>query len=388
MTVSAERTIHIPSLDGIRGLAALLVYLAHAARIELIPGGFGVTVFFFLSGYLITTLLRMEYEQSGGVSFRRFYLRRVYRILPPVYIVLTLVMALAYGGMLDHQIHRDAVLSQFAQLTNYYLVFVSEDHFLPDTVVTWSLAVEEHFYLLFPIALILLLRRFDRARIATLLLAVCGIALAWRWYVFVVLGWGEGYTYHATDTRLDSILYGCILGLWCNPALDARRSQPGNAAACLIIVAGAAMLMISFLVRSPVFRETLRYSLQGVALFGLFFCAVRFHHWRLFSWLDSRPMRALGLISYTFYLSHSPILALLILHTALDTPARVLVGFVATTAFSGLMYLLVERHLGTLRRRLHGDRRPRAGDTPNAEPTPVAQPAAVAPPAGIAQSAG
>jgi len=82
-------------------------------------------------------------------------------------------------------------------------------------------------------------------------------------------------------------------------------------------------------------------------------------------------MRALGLISYTFYLSHMPILALLTEHTTLGMAARALVGFVATTAFSGLMYLLIERHLGALRRRLHGDRRARAG----AGDAPVAQPA-------------
>ena len=388
--MSAERTIHIPSLDGIRGLAALIVYLSHATRPDLIPGGFGVTVFFFLSGYLITTLLRMEHEQTGGISFKRFYLRRVYRILPPIYIVLALVMALAFAGALDHQMQWDAVLAQVTQLTNYYLISAGDSHFVPDTAVTWSLSVEEHFYLLFPIALVLLLRRFNRTRIATLLFAVCALDLAWRWYVFVVLGWGEDYTYRATDTRLDSILYGCILGLWCNPALDARRVALGRAAACLIIVAGVTALMIGFMYRSEVFRETLRYSLQGVALFGLFFCAVRFHQWPLFSWLESRPMRALGLISYTFYLSHSPILSLLRHHTALGTPARAVAGFVATTAFSGLMYLLIERHLGTLRRRLHGGPRARAvaGDAPLAQPAGLAQPASVAQPAGIVQPAG
>ena len=352
--MSAERSIHIPSLDGIRGLAALLVYVSHATRPDLIPGGFGVTVFFFLSGYLITTLLRMEHEQTGGISLKRFYLRRVYRILPPMYIVLGLVMALALGGAMSHEMQWDAVLAQFAHLTNYYLVFAGERHIVPATPQLWSLAVEEHFYLLFPIALVLLLRRMDRASIAKWLLAFCGIALAWRWCAFVVLGLGSDYTYMATDTRLDSILYGCIMGLWCNPALDAPRVTPRRAAAGLVIVAG--MLMIGFVYRSPVFRETLRYSLQGAALFGLFFCAVRFHHWRLFSWLDSRPMRALGLISFTFYLSHLAILTLIRDHTVLAMPARAFAGLIATTAFSGLMYLLVERHLGVLRRRLHGQK--------------------------------
>lgn len=97
---SARPEFHIPSLDGIRGLAALTVFVSHALWRDFVPGGFGVTVFFFLSGYLITTLLRMEHERHGRISFSRFYLRRVYRILPPMYIVLvgTLLQAHARHG--------------------------------------------------------------------------------------------------------------------------------------------------------------------------------------------------------------------------------------------------------------------------------------------------
>lgn len=355
--MSASKEFHIPSLDGIRGMAALIVYVSHAGLPDLVPGGFGVTVFFFLSGYLITTLLRVEHERTGAISFSRFYLRRIYRILPPMYIVLLLVMALALSGVLGHQMTWQAVLAQVSHLTNYYYAFVDPYHFVPATSAMWSLAVEEHFYLLFPAALVLLLRKLDLARIAALLLAVCGIVLAWRCFLVVVLGVGPDHTAHATDTRVDSILFGCIMGLWCNPHLDARRITLSRPAAAAILGVCVAMLLVSFLYRSPVFRETLRYSLQGVALFGVFFCAVRHHDWALFSWLDSRPMRALGLISYTFYLSHLPILALLNERTSFDGPLRALLGFVGTTAFSALMYVLIERRLGTLRRRLHGGSR-------------------------------
>ncbi|MBX9895794.1 MAG: acyltransferase [Nitrosomonas sp.] len=79
---------YIPSLDGMRAVAAMLVFVSHAGWPHLIPGGFGVTIFFFLSGYLITTLLRREYESTGSISFKNFFLRRAYRIFPPLYIVL------------------------------------------------------------------------------------------------------------------------------------------------------------------------------------------------------------------------------------------------------------------------------------------------------------
>src|SRR5512138_1611953 len=99
MKASAE--FHIPSLDGIRGIAALMVFLSHGAFPNLIPGGFGVTIFFFLSGHLITTLLRREYAATGSISLRNFYLRRVYRILPPMYLVLTAAVLLEVAGFFN-----------------------------------------------------------------------------------------------------------------------------------------------------------------------------------------------------------------------------------------------------------------------------------------------
>src|ERR1700733_3673943 len=81
--VTKRTALHIPSLDGLRTLSFLIVFTAHAGLDRIVPGGFGVTVFFFLSGYLITTLMRVEAETSGHVSLKHFYLRRALRILPP-----------------------------------------------------------------------------------------------------------------------------------------------------------------------------------------------------------------------------------------------------------------------------------------------------------------
>jgi len=80
---------HIPSLDGLRAVSFLLVFVGHAGLDRFVPGGLGVTIFFFLSGFLITTLMRNEYERTGGVNLRHFWLRRALRILPPFYLVLT-----------------------------------------------------------------------------------------------------------------------------------------------------------------------------------------------------------------------------------------------------------------------------------------------------------
>src|SRR5512136_1771671 len=97
----AKDGFQIPSLDGLRAISFLIVFIAHAGLGEYVPGAFGVTVFFFLSGFLITTLIRMEFDRLGRLSFKRFYLRRALRILPPFYLVLTGATALAGVGVLS-----------------------------------------------------------------------------------------------------------------------------------------------------------------------------------------------------------------------------------------------------------------------------------------------
>jgi peptidoglycan/LPS O-acetylase OafA/YrhL len=353
--VAAERGFHIASLDGIRAVAALTVFAAHTHLEGFIPGGFGVTVFFFLSGYLITTLLRRELEETGDLSLKHFYLRRVYRIFPPLYLVLGILIALGLAGVLRNDMSGTAVLAQLAHLTNYYIVAYGSDTapVVPNTVPFWSLAVEEHFYLLFPLALLFLFRRFSLPKIALVLAAVCATVLAWRCVLVFGFDASSYYVYNATDTRIDSLLFGCILGVWCNPAVDAPAKRLGERGWFLLCALGVALLLVSFLWRADAFRDTLRYTLQGLGLFPLFYCAVRFHGLPVFAWLDSRPMRALGVISYTFYLSHEA--ALELARQALgDGPLRAAAGFALAVAFSGACYFLVERRFARLRRRLHG----------------------------------
>lgn len=351
-----DRGFHIASLDGIRAIAALIVFAAHVGLSKVVPGGFGVTIFFFLSGYLITTLLRREYEQTGSISLRNFYLRRVYRIFPPLYLVLGILIALAATGVIRSDLTPGALAAQLGQLTNYYLVLfesVEQAPVLPYTVPFWSLAVEEHFYLLFPLAFLLLLKNRTLPRIALALAIACGVVLLWRLFLVFVLDAGGHYVYHATDTRLDSLLFGCLMGVWLNPALDRpteRVSEKHWKALCAFAIG---LLLVTFLYRATEFRDTIRYTLQGIALFPLFYCAVRFPRWPIFVWLGSKPLRGLGLISYTFYLSHEASVALAGRMLGSQGAARAVLGFAITVAFSTACYFLIERRFAKLRHRLH-----------------------------------
>jgi peptidoglycan/LPS O-acetylase OafA/YrhL len=354
-TATAEPTrtnsgLHIPSLDGIRAIAAMIVFVSHAGWSEVIPGGFGVTVFFFLSGYLITTLLRQEYEQTGGISLSRFYLRRVFRIIPPLYIVLLLLLFLGRDGV--HPTPA-AVAAQFAQLTNYYAIVWGTARLIPDSGPTWSLAVEEHFYLLFPLLLIALLRANSYRKIALVLTLLCAAVLMWRCWLIFGFKVRYDYTYYATDSRFDSLLYGCVMAIGFNPVLDRQLIRLNNKGWIAALLVSAGLLALSFLYRSEPFRATLRYSVQGVALIPIFFTAIRHHTWPIYRWLEARPVRFLGLISYTFYLVHLRCLGLVSRYFHGSQLVRALLGFALAVAASTAMYYLVERHLAQLRRRLH-----------------------------------
>ena len=148
---TARKPFQIPSLDGLRAVSFLIVFLGHAFTKRWIPGDLGLIVFFFLSGYLITTLLRLEYDETGGINFRDFYLRRVLRIFPPLYLVLGAGCLLTLTHVLDNTLWPRAVLAQACHLTNYWIVFHGWwNGMAPGSWIFWSLAVEEHFYLVFP----------------------------------------------------------------------------------------------------------------------------------------------------------------------------------------------------------------------------------------------
>jgi peptidoglycan/LPS O-acetylase OafA/YrhL len=351
---SATGTSHVPSLDGIRGIAAMIVFLSHVGLGYIIPGGFGVTVFFFLSGYLITTLLRREYETSATISLKRFYLRRLLRIFPPMYLTLALLIGLALVGVIPNNMAYGAVALQFVQLTNYYLIWAGSGefvHIVPYTIPTWSLAVEEHFYLLFPFALLWLLRRCTRQRIAAVFVSACAVVLLWRCIMVFGTGVGSQYAYYATDMRLDSLLFGCILGIWSNPHLDESRLSVKTW--LILLLLSVALLLFCFLYRSDGFRDTLRYTLQGVALFPLFYCAIRYSGWPIFAWLEHPVMRWLGWISYTFYLSQLACIKLAEQYVGGNALLSVIVGLLTSLGFATLVYLLLERQLATLRHKLH-----------------------------------
>jgi peptidoglycan/LPS O-acetylase OafA/YrhL len=343
---------HIPSLDGLRAASLSIVFVSHAGLQWIIPGGFGVTVFFFLSGYLITTLMRFEQQTTGAVSVRDFYMRRALRILPPFYLVLALATTLAFLRVLPGDLQFRVVLAQALHVANYWYIWFGSDGSAAGTVPYWSLAVEEHFYLVFPFLYIGLSRLLSNRAQARTFWALCAIVCAWRCVLVLVLGVTENRTFMASDTRVDSILFGCALAVGMNPVLDSPWGSE-RLWKSVLLPAGLLLLTFTFVYRAPWFRETLRYTVQGIALTPLFVSAIRFPKWLPFRALNARPVAYIGVLSYTLYLVHQVALVLVAYQLPALDPLRIAILALLLSFIVALtLHRLVEKPCARIRKRL------------------------------------
>lgn len=342
----------IPSLDGIRTLAVALVFFAHGGLEQIVPGGLGVTIFFVLSGYLITTLMRVEHARTGTIHYRQFYLRRLLRLMPPLFIVATLAGFLSLVNIIDGDFTAGGLFSTLFYFGNYFVI-AQEFSGLPAGLgVIWSLAIEEHYYLFYP-PLALLLLGVSRVRLSIALLAtLCAAVLAWRYWL-VFHGASPAYLTMATDTRVDAILIGCLMGMWRNPWLDKVASSNALRDAVLAIICGTVLLGTLFY-RDEVFRLTLRYTLQSLSIAPLIYLAVVHANRWPFRWLSARPLVYLGTISYTLYLAHHVVLLGVAKHgPELNWFWLMFISAALTVAIAEAMRRWVERPCAELRQRLH-----------------------------------
>lgn len=301
---STTDTNRIKALDGLRGISIGLVLLSHAGLGHWVPGGLGVTIFFFISGYIITRLLLREQEMTGAIDVPAFYFRRAFRILPVLLTFLAVCTAYIqwYFGLFEPW----KLLSAVVNFYNYFHIYFLDQSGLAGVLdpygIVWTLAVEEHFYFIYPFLCYLLLAR--RHRLAQLLAVVCIAALVWRAYL--VLGVGldalpAERIYKATDTRIDSVAFGALFALI--RATSASGVHTYYQDAKWPFAAGLLLLLATLTVRNEEFRQSLRYSLQGVAL-CLMFCKLVEQPGRVAAWLSGKTLVHLGKISYSLYLWH------------------------------------------------------------------------------------
>jgi peptidoglycan/LPS O-acetylase OafA/YrhL len=309
-----SRLPYRPALDGVRAVAVLAVLAFHFGA-ERVPGGFiGVDVFFALSGFLITSLLVHEYRQTGRVDVVAFWGRRARRLLPALLLLLVVLACWAawVASPLEGASLRGDALAALLYVANWR--FVSTEAAYAATtdqsvlLHTWSLGVEEQWYLLMPLLLLGILRWARRPmRGLGVALVLIGVVSAGLMLLLWSSGAGLERVYYGTDTRLFTLVSGALLAL-----LVDRFGLPSARFADLAGVAGAATLVAFAALVGPLNPWLFSGGLVLVALAstGLVLAAATPAS-RTSRVLSYRPLVALGIVSYGVYLWHWPVLLIL-----------------------------------------------------------------------------
>ena len=299
-TVCLVRNLgHVPALDGLRGIAILLVLGVHVK--EIVPGGLlGVDLFFVLSGFLITSLLLNEHAATGTISLPAFYRRRALRLFPAFVVMIGVFLALVAIFSRD-ELGQSAIAAGFG-ITYLANIAQAAGGLFDAAELTplWSLATEEQFYLLWPPILFLTLRRGVSTRTIIGALALLALAsCAWR-IVLLSNGATTGRVWLAPDSHADPILIGCVAGV----VYTTARFQRLRFAELALIISAGIIAMSGWG----------RPEMHGLLLPFVIACAIVMlavaldPNWWFSRILAVPPLRYLGRISYGLYLWHVPIL--------------------------------------------------------------------------------
>src|SRR3954471_12806241 len=311
---TAPPLAHQPALDGIRALAVIAVILLHAGNTYATAGFIGVDVFLVLSGFLITTLLLRELALTGRVAVKAFWMRRARRLLPAL--ILVLVAVACFGAFVatgdEAPGLRGDLLGSLFYVQNWRFVLSGASYFTqfgsPSPLRhMWSLAIEEQWYLVWPLMLfgiMAITRRNLRAVTAVILVLAAGSALLMA--ALYHQGGDATRAYYGTDTRAQALLVGAALAV-----LFTMRSVPRTRAAGVVLqVLGAAgLVFLAWVVVEQSERWTFLYrgGFSLVALASAAMIAGAMTRGPVRSVLAVPPLPAIGLISYGLYLWHWPI---------------------------------------------------------------------------------
>ena len=333
-----------PFLDGLRAVAVLGVLVYHLNR-NWLPGGFlGVDIFFVLSGYLITMLLLNEHRKTGRIHLPTFWARRIRRLLPALLVLLVVMVILIDlgGDPLAQGQARGDLLSTLFYFANWRFIAAGQSYFTQFLAVspdrhTWSLAIEEQFYLFWPIVAALVLTRF-RERTLGVVAGTVGLASA-LWMVVIFNPSDPSRAYYGTDSRIFEILIGALLAVALAGSLRPRIETIGRRLAPVgLVVIAAAFLWLaddnSFYYRGG----AVILSLAAASLIAGLEAGSPID--RL---LSVRPMVMIGLVSYGMYLWHFPIITFTNEWVGpTSTPAIALLAVALTFAVTAVSFVVVE----------------------------------------------
>ncbi len=345
----------LPGLHGIRAISAGLVVLYHLG-VPRVPGGYGVLAFFVLSGFLITWLLLQEEQAQGCISLRDFYARRTIRIFPAFFAYWGLAVALwwlssRHGGK---PVHWGQVWSAFTYTNNYYQSIVGD----PGSALshTWSLAVEEQFYLIWP----LLFTRLRRHRVLGLGLGIAAVTVH-RQQLYWVHG-NVDWAYEAFDGRADHMLYGCLLAtvLWQGRWRSLWHWVCTPWATALTLLALVASTQAGQSISG--YRNVVGFTVEPILTMFFIVQGMASRQWPILRWLHARVMEPLGTWSYSTYLYQQ-----LAVGAASRVPGGwgLPVGLLLTYAGAALSYRWIEKPFLRLKSRFAVSLQPQVRQPPS-----------------------
>ena len=289
----------LPGLDGFRMMAVMAVVLAHSGVGTLFfSSRHGVAGFFVLSGFLITWLLLKEYEKSGDISLKNFYIRRSLRIFPAYYAFIA--VSISWDLFRGNDDIREVIFPGLFYLINYHNAL--EGHSSSSLAHLWSLAIEEQFYLIWPAVFLLLMKRGKNTVLNFLIIASL-VVMIWRSITYSVLDWGSSYAYNAFDTRFDNLAIGCALAFLMEreravKLLNALSSQFWMPIVTFVLLFLSRQLSDTHYAYGPGF------TIDALLLAVLLMQLVRLSTGRFWGWLNHPYVVYLGVISYPIYLWH------------------------------------------------------------------------------------
>ncbi|MGE6596410.1 acyltransferase family protein [Bacillus proteolyticus] len=309
---------YMVGLDSLRGLAILGVILYHI-NFNWMPGGFlGVTVFFVLSGYLITDILAMEWKRNKRIDLKKFWLSRARRLLPGMFVMLVITLAwitIFHSSLLETM--RGDSLAALFYVSNWWYIYHKLSYFdnfnqLSPLNHFWSLAVEEQFYVVWPFIISLGLYHIKKQSRMILLICLGAVASALAMAILYEPGADPSRIYYGTDTRAFSLLIGAALALiWPSNRL-ANKIIP-RARLILDVVGGTALIIILLMFWKTNQYDPFLYN-GGMLLLSivtaLLVANLAHPASRIAQFLRFRPLRWIGIRSYGIYLWHYPILTL------------------------------------------------------------------------------